>query len=196
MHRTSYLIGGARVRHLVFALVLFGSIPTSAAAQDQHTVGVTMGYPASIGVLWHVSPRVAIRPEFSFATTSNEFTSALGTVTASDLSAIGVGASGIFYLTDVNKLRTYVSPRFTYSRATSSTEANGVSGGSDGSGRTYSAGAAFGAQYALGDRFSVFGEVGVGYAHQKSSSDTQTFQSSTVSHAWSSRTGVGVVLYF
>ena len=184
------------MRHLLFALVLLGTISASAAAQDQRTVGVTMGYPASIGVLWHVSPRVAIRPEFSFTTTSNEFTSALGTVTASDVSAIGVGASGIVYLTDVNKLRTYLSPRFTYARTTSSTEANGVSFGSEGSGRSYSAGAAFGAQYALGERFGVFGEVGIGYADQKSSSDTQTFQSSTVSHTWSSRTGVGVVLYF
>jgi opacity protein-like surface antigen len=196
MHRTGYLIGGARVRHLVFALVLFGSIPTSAAAQDQRTVGVTMGYPASIGVLWHVSPRVAIRPEFSFATTSSEFTSALGTVTASDVSAVGVGASGIFYLTDQNKLRTYVSPRFTYARTTSKTEANGISAGSEGSGKSYSAGASFGAQYGLGDRFSVFGEVGLGYADQRSSSDISAFQSSTVSHTWSSRTGVGVVLYF
>jgi opacity protein-like surface antigen len=184
------------VRHLVFALVLFGSIPTSAAAQDQRAVGVTMGYPASIGVLWHVSPRVAIRPEFSFTTISSGFTSALGTVMKSDVSGVGVGASAIFYLTDVNKLRTYVSPRFTYARTTSSTEANGVSAGSDGSGKSYSGGAAFGAQYALGERFSVFGEVGVGYADQKSSSDISTFQSSTVSHTWSSRTGVGVVLYF
>jgi opacity protein-like surface antigen len=187
---------GARVRQLAFALVVLGSSSTLAVAEDERTVGVTMGYPASIGILWHVSDRVAIRPEFSFTTTSNEFTSALGTVTASDVSAVGVGASGIFYLTDVNKLRTYVSPRFTYARTTSSTEANGVSASSSGSGRSYSGGAAFGAQYALGDRFSVFGEVGVGYAGQKSSSDISTFQSSTVSHTWSSRTGVGVVLYF
>ena len=189
-------MGGVRVRHLVFALALLGSIPSSAVAQDQRTVGVTMGYPASIGVLWHVSPRVAIRPEFSFTFTSNEFTSALDTLTTSDVSAVGVGASGLFYLSDVNKLRTYVSPRFTYARTTSSTEANGVSFGSEGSGKSYSAGGAFGAQYALGDRFSVFGEVGVGYARQKTSSDIQTFQNSTVSHTWSSRTGIGVVLYF
>jgi opacity protein-like surface antigen len=184
------------VRQLVFALVLFGSIPCPAVAQDQRTVGVTMGYPASFGVLWHVSSSVAIRPEFSFTRTSNEFTSALGTVTSSDVSAVGVGASAIFYLSDVNKLRTYVSPRFTYARTTSSTKGDGVSTGSSGSGKSYSGGVAFGAEYALGDRFSVFGEVGVGYANQKSSSDISTFQSSTVSHTWSSRTGVGVVLYF
>jgi opacity protein-like surface antigen len=184
------------VRHRVFALVLFGTIPASAVAQDQRTVGVTMGYPASIGILWHVSHRVAIRPEFSFTTTSNEFTSALGTVTQSDVSAVGVGASAIVYLSDVNKLRPYVSPRFTYARTRSSTEANGVSAGSSGSGKSYSGGAAFGAQYTLGERFSVFGEVGLGYADQRSSSDTSAFQSSTVSHTWSSRTGVGVVLYF
>jgi hypothetical protein len=180
----------------VFALVLLGTIPAPAVAQDQRTVGVTMGYPASIGVLWHISPSVAIRPEFSFTTTSNEFTSALAVVTKSDVSAVGVGASAIFYLSNVDRLRTYVSPRFTYARTSSSTEANGVSLGSDGSGKSYSAGAAFGAQYALGERFGVFGEVGVGYANQKSSSDISTFQSSTVSHTWSSRTGVGVILFF
>jgi hypothetical protein len=191
-----YVMRGVRMRHVVVALALFGALPVSALAQDQRTAGVTMGYPASVGVLWHVSRDVAIRPEFSFTTTSNEFASALGTVTKSDVSAVGVGASGLFYLTDVNKLRTYVSPRFTYARTTSKTEANGASAGSAGSGKSYSAGAAFGAQYALGDRFGVFGEVGVGYADQRSSSDTQSFQSSTVSHTWSSRTGVGVVLYF
>jgi hypothetical protein len=184
------------VGHLVFALALVAAIPTSAVAQDRRTVGVTMGYPASIGVLWHVSPRVGIRPEFSFTTTSSEFTSALSTVTASDVSALGVGASGIFYLTDVKNLRTYVSPRFTYARTTSSTDIAGVSFGSEGSGRSYSAGAAFGAQYALGERFGVFGEAGAGYSRQKSSSDTPAAQSSTVSHTWSSRTGVGVVVYF
>ena len=47
---------------------------TSADAQEKGKTGVTLGYPASIGLLWHVTDRIAIRPEFSFAFTSNDVT--------------------------------------------------------------------------------------------------------------------------
>jgi hypothetical protein len=171
-------------------------LPSVSAAQDEHRVGVTMGYPASVGVLWHVSRRVAVRPEFSFTKTSNEFTSALDTTTLGTASAVGVGVSGIFYLRQMDKLRTYVSPRFTYTRSTTTTEGSGVLNASRGTGNGYSAIGAFGAQYALSGRFSLFGEVGAGYSGQKSSSDSGSFGSTSVSHTWASRTGIGVVLYF
>ena len=49
----------------VLALLLCGV--TGAAAQDGGKAGITMGYPASIGILWHAGDRVAIRPEFSIS---------------------------------------------------------------------------------------------------------------------------------
>ena len=37
-----------------------------ALAQEEK-VGLTMGYPTAVGVLWQVSDLVAIRPEFTWA---------------------------------------------------------------------------------------------------------------------------------
>ena len=45
------------------ALILLVCGMGSANAQDNPRVGLTMGYPTSIGVLWHVTDRIAIRPE-------------------------------------------------------------------------------------------------------------------------------------
>jgi hypothetical protein len=171
-------------------------MPALVAAQDQHKVGLTMGYPSSAGIVWHVSRRVAVRPEFSFTSTSNEFTSAADAISTTTASAVGVGVSGIFYLTKVDKLRTYVSPRFTYSRLTTETTTRGSDNGSGGTGNNYSGAGSFGAQYAVGDRFSIFGEVGLGYSHQTSASEVGIFGSNNATRTWSSRTGAGVVLYF
>ena len=44
----------------------------TASAQDTRSFGVTMGYPASIGVLWHMNEAVAVRPEFAFDFFSSE----------------------------------------------------------------------------------------------------------------------------
>ena len=38
----------------------------SANAQEQGQTGIAMGYPSSIGVIWHATDNLAIRPEVSF----------------------------------------------------------------------------------------------------------------------------------
>jgi hypothetical protein len=43
----------------------------SVSAHNVKSIGVTMGYPSSVGVLWHVTDGVALRPELSFVHTSN-----------------------------------------------------------------------------------------------------------------------------
>jgi hypothetical protein len=52
----------------------------------------------------------------------------------------------------------------------------------------------FGAQYALGRRFSVFGEVGLGYSRQSLRSPLS--QTRSEAHAVTTRSGAGVILYF
>lgn len=52
------------------AVLLCASLP--AAAQESGQVGVAMGYPGSIGIIWHASERMAIRPDFNVAQTSSE----------------------------------------------------------------------------------------------------------------------------
>ena len=162
-----------------------------AGAQEKGQAGITMGYPASVGVLWHVSDRVAIRPECSFSWTDG---SSAGIIASStQFWSFGTGVSALFYAPAHDNLRTYVSPRFTYTRS---------QGDSDTSASTttaYSFAGMFGAQYALGRRFGIFGEVGVGYARQGGSTTTQFLgQTRTESNGNTigTRSGVGVVLYF
>ena len=49
-------------RFFVLCSVLTAAAPALVCAQDTHKVGITMGYPASVGLLWHASNKMAIRP--------------------------------------------------------------------------------------------------------------------------------------
>jgi hypothetical protein len=99
----------------------------------------------------------------------------------------------LFYIGRWDALRTYVAPRFQYSRNSTSV-ANGANPllADDVTASNYGLAGLFGAQYGLGTRFAVFGEVGYGY--------TRTSQSAlnlvSKVNATSTRTGVGVVLFF
>jgi hypothetical protein len=45
---------------------------SAARAQDHGPVGVTMGFPGSVGIIWHLGDRVAVRPSISFSHSSTE----------------------------------------------------------------------------------------------------------------------------
>ena len=178
---------------------LIAALPALAVAQEQRKVGITMGYPASLGVLWHVNKKVAIRPEISFATSSNETTSSVQTIPTvtieTDSWVIGTGASALFYLREYDHLRTYVAPRITYSHTSTDGSSSGLTTiVSTQTTNTWSGAGLFGAQYMLGDRFSLFGEVGFGFSHSDSKISLSTSSSSGTS--WGTRAGVGVVFYF
>src|SRR5689334_16051836 len=88
---------------LVALILLLWSI--GAWAKDQPKVGLTMGYPSAIGVLWQAAERVALRPEFTATRGSSEglttdpIVGTSGTSTPSDNWQVGVGLSALFYLT-------------------------------------------------------------------------------------------------
>jgi hypothetical protein len=176
---------------LAIALFLF---PTAAVAQEEGKIGITMGFPASVGLLWHATENLAVRPEFSFAWNSTE----TGTV-ETDGTSFTTGASVLFYLRKWENLATYVSPRYSFSRSSSSTAAS--SGDSERTSRSHLFSGSFGAQYWLGDRFSAFGELGLGYQRGRSESDLgvdlpiETGFTST-SHSFATRSAVGIVFYF
>jgi opacity protein-like surface antigen len=177
-------VSTSRRRWLLVALLL---VPSVAAAQERGDVGVFMGYP-SLGLVWHVSERVAIRPEISFSSTSTEVDSSGGTGTSHNWN-VKVGVSALLYLDDADRLRTYVAPQVTYTRTngeTSSVLSSIV-------GNSYGLAGLFGAQYSLNDRFSMFGEVGLGYTHVSTSDLIGT---ASKADNWGTRTGVGVILYF
>jgi hypothetical protein len=191
------------------------SVGANTLAQDAGQIGVTLGYPAAVGVIWHVTDNVAVRPEISFSTGSTEsptLSPALSLV-STDLgetssTAVTTGVSGLFYFRTWDKLRAYVSPRYTYSHLTSE---SGSTISIDGRNSAYTVTGSFGAHYQLHRRFAAFGETGFGYTHSHTTSTSRLLlpvitgpnipapvsQSvETNSHSWATRTGAGVIFYF
>jgi hypothetical protein len=189
-------------------------------AQEHGQVGLSMGYPASVGIVWHVADRVALRPEISFvqsstvttATSTLTFTGPFGPQTqttqaqfTTDSTTVGTGVSGLFYLWKRDSLSAFVTPRYAYSRGTGTTVASGVAATpTEITTSNHFVSGSFGAQYALGRRFSVFGEIGLGYIDTRvdnaSAASVSPNGSSTISetssHGVSTRSGAGVVFYF
>ena len=174
------------------AVLLLGCGLGTANAQDDPRVGVTMGYPAGVGVLWHATDRMAIRAEIDFSRTAatTETNSTLIPDETDELTTrlIRPGVSALFYLARRGDLRTYVSPRFSY------TSTDVSQSGSES--WTYAVSGSIGAQHRLGDRFGVFGELGVEYARSKFSSSGTVLSLETRRHTVGIRSGAGVVLYF
>jgi hypothetical protein len=173
------------VRWILATLVFF---PSVAGAQERGDVGVFMGYP-SLGLIWQVSDKVALRPQISFDVSSAEVDSVFTGTGKAESWDIGFGATALFYLSDADRLRTYIAPQFTYSRS--------EGGRVDTDGTTtdsYSFAGLFGAEYSPTRRFGVFGELGVGYDRQ--TSDAGSGSANIKSNNFGTRAGVGVILYF
>jgi len=179
-------------RSVVFALAALLTAAGIASAQDKK-VGLTMGYPSAIGVVWHISDRVALRPELSLAGGSAE-TTAAGFSSESDTTAIGTGISALFYLNTADKLRTYLSPRFTYGHSTTEQDFSSITN-STAKATTNNAGGqgSFGAQYYVSNRFALFGELGVGFSHTETKSNLTPTKGT--SWAWGTRSAVGIIFY-
>jgi hypothetical protein len=173
--------------------------PVGAAAQESGDVGISMGYPANIAIIYHVSDGIAIRPDFNVSWLSSEDPEDPG-LESSGLT-LGFGVSGLFYTSRGDSLRTYVTPRFGYSRTHSDNELSQTQTAETTS-SSYQLAGSFGAQYSLGTRFTVFGEAGVQYAWMHatfiSGLSTPRFDNSGENDARSfgTRTAVGVVFYF
>ena len=170
---------------------VFSAAAATASAQDAGHVGLTTGYPASIGILWHLSERTAVRPEISFTLNSSSSESLVDAT--SDFSTFGTGVSVLFFSPLRDNLKLYVAPRFGYSRTTGSTEF------SESATDIYSISGSFGGHYSLGSRFALFGEAGLQYSHQSgslTSSPPITIQTKSHADIVGTRTAVGVVIYF
>jgi hypothetical protein len=206
------ITGRNRPMLALLALAFAAACASAASAQDAGQVGITMGYPGSIGVMWHITDAVAVRPDFDFRATSESG--------RTDASSIGIGISGLWYFARHDALAMYVAPRYLYSRSTSETQISlpqNLPGISIGIGTvpsftstltTHSLVGSFGAQYAIHKRFGIFGEAGFGYSQSNLPSTTIRFDSGlgitnpvanvddTTVHTWATRTAAGVILYF
>ena len=165
---------------LVAALLLSASFP--ASAQEAGAVGIAMGYPANVALVWQVSDQLAIQPDFTF--THFSLSSPVSSETPSGTAATyGIGAR--LYTSANGNLRTYIAPRYAYGRGTTSSNSTTT---------VHAVLGAFGAQYAAAPRFSVYGQVGVAYTREtierEGNSPTSTSKDVGI------RSGVGVIFYF
>ena len=181
-------------RFLFLAAALLFLARGTASAQGAGKLGVTMGYPSSFGIVWHVSDKVAIRPELTITVSSSESSNSSFSA-ENDTWNLGTGVSVLFYLKSYDQLRTYFSPRLSYNRNTNENTSSGITTStSEATSTNTGVAGMFGAQYGLGDKFSVFGEVGVGYTRSETSGSPQVTKSS--GNSLGTRTGVGVIFYF
>jgi len=174
-------------------LLSLTALAPPAAAQERGQTGLTMGYPASLGVIWHATDKIVIRPDISMSRTSSESeTSFFGESSSLDGWSVSVGASGLFYLRKWDTVRSYVSPRLAFGRSSFDTSSDfGPS-----TAKSISAFLSFGVQYTPVRKFSVFGETGYGFSRGTSETDTPIGSTSSTSHSWNSRSGVGIIFYF
>jgi hypothetical protein len=188
-------------------MVLVGS---GVSAQEGGQVGLSMGFPASIGLIMHPTARFGLRAEttFGFSSSETEWASLLERET--ETNEFGVGLAGLFYVNGEYDVRPYVSPRFMYTKQTSQIEgsdlpivlpqafplplpisARELSIETSG----YAIAGSFGAQYSPNTRFSVFGELGLEYTWVKSDTSRPRALEAEAS-SFGPRAAVGVVWYF
>jgi len=170
----------------------------TAAAQEPGKTGLTMGFPGSIGIIWHATDKVAIRPDFTFSHSSLD---GLSSVSGSSVSgsSFGTNISALLYLRKYDNVRTYFSPRFSYSRTSSTVSVSSPTQGALPEQTTTTSasggGGLFGVQYSPAGRFSVFGEAGLTFSHRSAPASTIS-GTKLSSNGWGTTAGVGVIFYF
>jgi hypothetical protein len=170
----------------------------SSAAGQARQFGVTVGYPGSVGVVWQPASHVAVRPSITFRNSGSDAADDVGNFESSSLSTT---ISALLYVRASSPLRLYVTPRYSFGRTSSTTTIEvpqlqfpfGTLTTTTFTTKrtTHEHGLAglIGAEYRLGDRFGVFGEVGVLYTRASLSSAADNW-------AVGSTSGIGVTLYF
>lgn len=192
-----------------------------AFAQDERRVGLVMGFPASVGVLWQMSDRLALRADGTYnwsnatiegvddslSTSPSPIPAFEISITQESSSQSGsIGVSLLFDLHRQDQFRIYLAPRVGWAVAhTESTLTIDVSPiqifpgvpPRDNTNResetAYSPtfGASIGASTRVGNRFGVFGEAGFSYNQTTTEEILQATRRS-----FGIRAGVGAILFF
>lgn len=117
---------------------------SGAGAQEHGRVAVDLGYPPAFAVLWRVSDRIALRPEFSFSYSAGGQNPKVWTVTP--------GASALLSIHSIEGTTPYVGARLAGFWI------------KDGPGPEQWLGAVLvGARHSIERHFGVSGETGVAY---------------------------------
>ena len=145
----------ASVFHLLAVFVFSLLTPGVAAAQDSGKVGLVASTGPDVGVIWNITERIAILPTigFTYLSTSSRLFN-LEPLERDDSLNVALHLAAQLTLAEPGAFRLFVSPSYGKTWSTAGTlvsESN------------YTLGGAFGARYALNDRFSLFGETGILY---------------------------------
>jgi hypothetical protein len=218
------------------ALLTLSAVP-AALAQDRGQLGVDVAVGGAtsqtIGVTYHVTGRVALRPTFAVnRVTSRDaqvyFSQGEVFEGSSETTSNGVaaGLQGLLYLTRKDSLASYLTASYQRQHTSQETQPPQFDVAFDllppliqelatfsNAARTPKQstnsnlyGAAFGLQYALGTRFSAFGEVGLRYSTTRSkvtaaplpdyTSGGRGFGAVNVKQLGSFTSSFGVIFYF
>jgi hypothetical protein len=209
-----------RPRLIASLCVVVLTMASAASAQDERRVGLVMGFPASVGVLWQVSDRLALRADGTYnwsSATIEGVDDSLPTspspipafeISISQESSSQSGSIGVSLLFDLHRrdqFRIYLAPRVGWAVThTESTVTIDVSPAlipgipprdstTTQSETAYSptVGASIGTSTRIGDRFGVFGEAGFSYNQATTEEILQATRRS-----FGIRGGVGAILFF
>jgi hypothetical protein len=155
----------SRVRVLLTAVVL-AVTATTGWAQDSGRIGLVANTAESVGAIWHLSEKVAVRAgiDFSHVSTEPDFPDDfLGLGIERSYNSVGLNLSALLFLGQWDDLEAYVSPGYGQVWNSSGNEYIERS--------QHQVEGLFGLQYALGSRFRVFGEAGVRYVRSRTEQD-------------------------
>jgi hypothetical protein len=182
------------LRSISFAAFVVSMLtPVSAFAQEAGKMGIMLSTPATVGLFFQVTERVAVRPEFGFSTTSSDNNVVTGSTTLSNYT-ITPGVSVNYYIGKFEALRTYVSGRYAFQRNKSTVTPPPPATPNESWTNSQLLSGALGADYLIHGRFSVFAELGLALTHSSSHAPAVTVV--PTSNSWGLRSVVGGVLYF
>jgi hypothetical protein len=160
-------------KRIALVAAVSSSLVSSAAAQEPGQLGFVIQTPAAAGVMLNLSRGIALRPDVNFTRSSSS--------AGGDGTTWIAGISAPLYMSDADNLRTYVSPRFSYTRSTFDAL------GTTNTQTSTSFSASYGVQWAALKRLHFFGEVGPQYS--------KTSTATNDSDVWGLRSSLGLVLY-
>jgi opacity protein-like surface antigen len=179
-----------------------------AAPQETGRLGLNLRVePAPrIGLTWHVSGRLALRPSIGFVQTSIE------TATESEVSipenprrveseeettAIGFGLGIHYYVYKVAAFSIYTGLNVNYTRETADLSVERLRDlDRQDSGDVWQGSAVLGVQTRLNEHFSLFGEAGFGYTYGTLEREGRARTDATTRRWGLANSGVGLIFYF
>jgi hypothetical protein len=164
--------------------------PALLSAQDKSIEKRKFGltFP-NIGFIWRMSDYVAFLPDINLTHGWSDLGSSAGDNTTN---TIGINAALRFYLNSWKGARFYVTPRYGYNWSNVNSTTQSIS--LESSLRTHSVSGAWGLEYAVSDRISLYGDIGIRYSHGRTES-TATYSTNSSTNSIGSAGTWGLILY-